>query len=284
MPGPPDWQQDQQRDWQSSGSYGGRHGRRAARRRGRGTVAAIAAIAIGLAAVALSVTGVKGALAPRKFTRAQAQQIMAWEVAARWRELAAGVIFPATTTYQAPEVLQDGGSLTLTTQRLAIAHQATCERAADPAAAAVLGRYGCQALLRASYVDGTASYLVTVGVAAFASAAQASAAQRALSNPGFTHAGQEGALAPGVRAAAFRGTAAVGFTDPRRQLSGSVNDGPYVLLYTIGYADNRPKLPVDVDNYTYAEMTSLGQGLAKAIGGKLTTRPPAPHCPGAPGC
>jgi hypothetical protein len=283
VPGPADWQQDQQRDWRA-GSYGGRHGRRAAGRRGRGTVAAIAALAIGLAAVALAVTGVNGALAPRKFTQAQARQIMAWEVAARWRELPAGVIFPATTTYQAPEVLQDGGSLTLTTRRLAIAHRATCERAADPAAAAVLGRYGCQALLRASYVDGTASYLVTVGVAAFASAAQASAAQRALSDPGFSHAGQEGALAPGVRAATFPGTAAAGFTDARRQLAGSINDGPYVLLYTIGYADNRPKLPVDVDNYTYAEMSSLGQGLAKAIGGKLTTRPPTPYCPGAPGC
>jgi len=96
--------------------------------------------------------------------------------------------------------------------------------------------------------------------------------------------GQEGALAPGVRAAAFPGTAAAGFTDARRQIAGSITDGPYVLLYTIGYADNRPKLPVAVDDYTYAEMTSMGQGLAKAIGGKLTTRPPTPHCPGAPGC
>src|SRR5262249_1087675 len=160
------------------------------------------------------------------------------------------------TTYQAPAVLQDSGSLTLTTRRLAIAHQATCERAADPAAAAVLNRHGCQALLRASYIDGTESYLVTVGVAAFASAAQATAAQGALSDPRLTNVGKEGVLAPGVRPAAFPGTAAAGFTDARRQLSGSIHDGPYVLLYTIGYADNRPKLPVDVDNYTYAEMTS----------------------------
>jgi hypothetical protein len=234
--------------------------------------------------VALSVTGVKGALAPRKFTQAQAQQIMAWQVAARWRELPAGVIFPAKTTYQPPEVLQDSGSLTLTTRRLAIANQATCKRGADPAAAAVLDRYGCQALLRATYVDGTASYLVTVGVAAFASAAQANAAQSALSDPQLTNVGKEGTLAPGVRAATFPGTAAAGFDDARRQLSGSINDGPYVLLYTIGYADNRPKLPVDVDAYTYAEMTTMGQALANAIGGKLTTPPPTPHCPGAPGC
>jgi len=39
-----------------------------------------------------------------------------------------------------------------------------------------------------------------------------------------------------------------------------------------------------VDGYTYAEMTSLGDGLSSKIADKLSVQPPVPHCPGAPGC
>jgi hypothetical protein len=55
-------------------------------------------------------------------------------------------------------------------------------------------------------------------------------------------------------------------------------------MYTIGYTDGRPKVPVDVDGYTYSEMTSLGDGLSYKIADKLSVSPPVPHCPGAPGC
>jgi hypothetical protein len=236
---------------------------------------------IGIAALASSVYEVYTGVMPRKFTPAEQQQIMAWEVAARWRELPAGVIFPSGTTYSPPAVLEDGGTLTLTTRRLGIARQANCQQATDPAVVATLDRRGCEAVLRATYVDGTGTFLVTVGVAAFPGAAQASAAQQALSNPG---AAQTNVVAPGVRAAAFAGTPASGFTDTRRQVSGSVSEGPYVVMYTIGYTDNRPKVPVAVDGYTYAEMTSLGDGLSSKIADKLSAAAPVPHCPGAPGC
>ncbi len=221
------------------------------------------------------------AIMPRKFTSGQQQQIMAWEVAARWRELPAGVIFPLSTAYPPPEVLQDGGSLTLTTRRLGIARQVTCQQATDPAAAAVLG--GCEAMLRATYVDGTGSFLVTVGVAAFPAASQASTAERRLSASSSSTV-QAGALAPGVRVVAFAGTLASGFTDARRQVSGSLSEGPYVVLYTVGYTDGRPKVAVAVDGYTDAEMTSVGEGLAGKIADSLAASPPAPHCPGVPGC
>ena len=237
---------------------------------------------IGLTAVGVSVYEVYTGMMPRTFTPAQQQQIMAWEVAARWRELPAGTIFPVTTTYSPPAVLEDGGSLNLTTRRLGIARQATCQQATDPSVVSLLGRSGCEAVLRATYVDGTGTFLVTVGVAAFPGAAQASAAQQALSRLSGT--GQSNLVAPGVRATAIAGTAASGFTDTRRQVSGSVSEGPYVVLYTIGYADNRPKVPVDTDGYTFAEMTSLGDGLSSKIADKLSAQPPVPHCPGASGC
>jgi hypothetical protein len=235
-------------------------------------------------AVGYSAYQVHAAMTTRKFTPVQQQQIMAWEVASRWRELPAGTIFPAGATYSPPEVLQDGGSLTLTTRRLGIARQAECRQAADAAAAAVLARDGCEAILRATYVDGTGTYLVTVGVAAFPGSVQASAAQQSLTSPQLSDAGASDVVAPGVRAATFAGTPASRFTDARRQLSGSVSEGPYVVLYTVGYTDNRPKVPVDVDGYTYSEMTSMGEGLAGKIADRLATPPAVPHCPGAPGC
>jgi hypothetical protein len=244
----------------------------------------MAALVVGIAALGLSAIQVANTMLPRRFTAAQQQQIMGWEVSARWRQLPAGAIFPATTAYAPPEALNDGGRLTLTARRLGIARQASCKQATDAAAAPVLARGGCQTLLRATYVDGTGTYLATVGVAVFPGSAQAAAAQKALSAPALSHAGNPKALAAGVRAATFAGTAAGGFSDGRRQLSGSLSAGPYLVFYTIGYADGRPKVPVSVDGYTYAEMSSMGTGVANSIAGKLSATPPVPHCPGAPGC
>jgi hypothetical protein len=239
-----------------------------------------------VAALGVSVYEVYAGLMPRKFTPAEQQQIMGWEVAARWRELPAGDIFPAKATYPPPQVLADGGRLKLTASRLGIARQASCQQGTDQVAAAVLDRSGCEAVLRATYVDGTGTFLVTVGIAAFPGAAQASTAQRALADPRLTHVGQTDFVAPvpGVRAASFAQTPAGAFTDARRQVSGSISEGPYVMMYTIGYTDDRPKVPVDVDGYTSSEMISLGDGLSSKIADTLSAQPPVPHCPGAPGC
>ena len=245
---------------------------------------ALIALVVGVAGMILTGSLAYSGMMPRKFTPAEQQQIMAWEVAARWREVPAGVIFPATATYPPPSALLDGGALTLEAKRLGIARGVPCAQAADPAAAGVLDVSGCQGLLRSTYVDETGTFLVTVGVAAFPGAAQAAKASQALTAPRLTHAGHLDVLAPGVRAATFAGTPAQTFTDSKRQLAGSVSDGPYIVLYAIGYADGRPKVPVDVDGYTYAEMTSMGQGLARAIARKLTVPPPVPRCPGTPGC
>jgi hypothetical protein len=246
--------------------------------------AAVIALVTGLAGTGLAGFAVYTAMAPRKFTPAQQRQIMAWEVAARWRELPAGDIFPATVSYDPPDALRDGGPLKLAAMRLGIARGVPCVQASDSGAAAILNRDGCQGILRSTYVDGTGAFLVTVGVAAFPGAAQASRASDALGAPRLTHSAHPDALVPGIRAATFAGTPAVAFTDGKRQVSGSVTGGSYVFMYTVGYADGRPKVPVDVDGYTFAEMTSMGKGVAAAIARKLALAPPVPRCPGAPGC
>lgn len=242
---------------------------------------AVTLLLLGAVGFLVTVGGVAIQLLPRKFTGAQQAAIMNWEIARHWRDLPAGRIFAGTITYQPPAVLETAGaSLTLSAQRVGIARQASCKSAVDPAAAAVLGHDGCEAVLRATYVDRTDSYVVTVGAAAFADRAQAAAAERRISamKP------HPGALAPGIRAVAFAGTPAAYFTDHGRQLTASTAQGAYLVMYAAGYADGRPRVPITADSYADAELTSMGTGVAGAVAAVLAAPPAVPHCPGAPGC
>jgi len=268
------------------GSYGDQSWQRAAPpyrgrspravRRQRVRVAAIAALILGAVGLAMSVTGVVFQVLPRQFTAQQQRQISDWEAGKNWRELAAGSIFPASVSYSAPAVLADPG-LRLAAGRAGIARQASCTAATDSAVGAVLARDGCEAMLRATYVDGTDTYVVTVGVAAMPGSAQADAAAREL-------AGVVGASGAGVRAMPVSGTPAATFANSRRQLSGATARGPYLIFYAVGYTDGRPRVPVAVDSYADAEMTNAGSGVAGAVGSVLDPPMPAPHCPGTPGC
>jgi hypothetical protein len=255
----------------------------AERRRPSVVVVAVAALVLLLGAVGFLVSagGVASQLLPRRFTGAQQAAIMNWEVAGRWRDLPAGTIFAGSIGYPQPAVLDGtGNSLSLSAHRVGIAEQAPCRSAVDPAAAAALVREGCEAVLRATYVDGTDSYVVTVGVAAFAGGAQAVAAERQIDavKP------RAGALAPGVLPVAFAGTPAAYFTAGSRQITEASADGSYLVMYAIGYADGRPRVPITADSYADAEMTGMGTGVAGAIASVLGESPAPPHCPGTPGC
>lgn len=237
-------------------------------------------LVLGVAGLGVSLAGIAIRVMPRQFTAHQQQQILDWESASRWRELPAGTIFPAVVSYQPPPAL-GGGPLSLTASRIGIARQASCRAATDAGVAVVLDRNGCQAVLRATYVDGTDSYVVTVGVAAFPGMAQAAAAGRELAGPTLTGAGGS---AHGVRTVEFKGTPAALFSNSERQISAQRRAATYVIFYTIGYADNRPLVPVKTDAYAYAEMTSLGAGVAGAVQARLAAPLRLPHCPGTPGC
>ncbi|MCL2586263.1 MAG: hypothetical protein FWE35_27845 [Streptosporangiales bacterium] len=247
--------------------------------RGRG---AAVVFWIALAGFAAAAVGVGIQVFPRHFSAAQQQQIMAWEVQGRWHDLPAARIFPSRISYAPPSVLNDiGSSLTLKADRLGVARQAPCRKATDPAAAAILARGGCQAVLRATFTDATDTYVATVGVAPLSSAGQAQDAQTEL---GAKNLRMSDGRAPGVRTASFPGTPASGFTDNRRQLSGSVVSGSYLVMYAVGYTDDRALVPVSSDSYAKAEMTSFARGVAASAADTLGTPPPPPHCPGAPGC
>jgi hypothetical protein len=215
---------------------------------------------------------------PRQFSAEQQRQITDWEVGKRWRTMPAGAIFPASLRYTLPLPPTGDPKLQLTADRIGIASQASCAAATDPAAVgAVLARHGCEAMLRATYVDGTGSYVITVGVAAMPGSAQVSAAERELAGFGAS----DGA---GVRTVLVAGSLAAAFTDSRRQLSASMAAGPYLVFYTIGYTDDRPRQLVTADTYTDGEMTAAGAGVAQAVASQVGKSVPSPQCPGTPGC
>jgi hypothetical protein len=249
--------------------------------------AALIALALGLAGLVISAFGMATQLMPRQFSAAQQRQIENWEIASRWQQLPAGQIFPASVPYQLSNmVLQDATPLDLTALRIGIAPQSGCGAdVTTSAAAAVLRRDGCRAVLRATYVDSTWSYVTTVGVAVLPSDAAARKASRSLPQPELTAADNAkiDRLPAGILVVRYHGRAAAMF-DYSRQISASFADGPYLVMYAAGYADSRPRVPVSSDRYSDAEMTSLAKGVAQLVADTLAAQPASPHCPGSPGC
>lgn len=237
------------------------------------------ALALGLCGLAIAAAGFASQVLPRRFSAAQQRHIAAWELARRWRALPEGAIFSATVSYRLPGYALDGGQgLSLPAHRLGVAAAVSCPRGTSPAAARVLGRYGCTAVLRATYVDSTGSLVATVGVAVLPGSAGAAAAGRQLAGSG------PGTQRGTVRPAPVSGTLAARFNDAQRQLSGGAHTGPYVILATVGYADGRPQVRVAADSYLSAEMTALETGLTEAVTDVLGKPPHPATCPGTPGC
>jgi hypothetical protein len=237
---------------------------------------AIAAVVVGLTGLVASVAGLDVRIMPRHFTTSQQQQISSWEVGKRWRTWPAGTIFPAAVSYQLPAAnLASDTGLTLMARRVGIAPEAPCAAVTDSAAARLLAGHGCAAVLRASYADATGALVTTVGIAVLPSAHAAAAVAGALA--------ASGNFSPGVRAASFPHTVTAWFGDQDRQFSQNMAAGPYLVMYVAGYADGRPHADAQGD-YGQGELQSAAEGIAGAVAAKIGTPPPAPACPGAPGC
>ena len=238
-----------------------------------------------LAVLSLSLVGLLAAsaglvvqLLPRTFNTAQRQQIIAWEMGKRWRTWPAAEIFPDSLRYPVPGQVLGGADLPLAAHRIGIARQASCHTATDPAVARVLARYGCLAVLRATYDDATQSLAVTVGVVVLPGPAAASASLKALH-------GQNGNIPrPGLRAVSFHRTPVARFGNRQRQLSSVRRAGPYLVFTTVGYADGRRRVHEAANLYATEEMTGLEDGVGGGVASHLGAAPPPPACPGGPAC
>jgi hypothetical protein len=239
---------------------------------------ALILLAAGLCGLAVSAAGVVSQVVPRRFSSAQERQIMTWEVARRWRVYPAGRIFPARASYQISSAALDSSrGLTLQARRLGIARQASCAKAAGPAAGRVLVHYGCTALLRATYVDASGSMVVTVGVAVLPDFSAAFRTIGALTRA-------KGLAGRSVRPFGVRDTAAAGFTEPKVQLIEATDQGTYVVMSAVGFTDGRPRLADTADSFVDAQLKALAKGIAGTVAGIVGASPAVPTCPGAPGC
>ena len=238
----------------------------------------LAVLSLSLVGLLAAATGLVVQLLPRTFNTAQKQQIIAWEMGKRWRTWPAAKIFPDSIQYPVPGSALGGADLPLTAHRMGIAHQASCHTATDPAVARVLARYGCLAVLRATYGDETQSLAVTVGVAVLPTPAAAGTSESALR-------GQHGkGSRPGVRAVSFSRTPVARFGNRQRQLSSVRHAGPYLVFTTVGYADGRRRVHEAANLYAMAEMLGLEGGVGGWVARHLGAAPPPPACPGGPAC
>ena len=253
----------------------------------RRRAATLVVLVLAVAGLVVSAVGIADQVLPRQFTATQQSQIEAWEVASRWQELTAAQIFPATVSYSlSATALQDTVPLSLDAVRVGIAPQSTCARGVTTAAAAaVLRRGGCKAVLRATYVDATKSYILTIGVAVLPTAAAALDASQGLSQTRLTshESGRAAELGPGVVVVRYRGGTSALY-DYSRQIAANFSKGPYLIMYAAGYADSRPQVNVSADPYSDAEMTSLATGVAQTVAHRLDAPPAVPRCPGALEC
>lgn len=238
-------------------------------------VAAWTAIVLGVTGLVVSGYGLAKQVLPRRFSAAQQQALAGWQVGGRWRDFPAGALFPAAIGYQLPDaVVIADPPLPLFAQRIAIAPQAACASAVASAALA-LRHAGCEAVLRATYEDETRSFLMTVGVAVLPSAGAADSVAPVVATD---LSAQQTGIALAAHLAGWR------FYDYSRQLSSVLTAGPYLVMFSAGYADGRPRVQLDHDSYAQAEISSMADGVAQAIARTLGTPPPPARCPGSPGC
>ena len=238
-----------------------------------------ALLAAGLVGLAVSAVGIAHQLLPRHFTPAQQRAIATWEVARRWRAVPAGTIFPASVPYLlSASSLNSTSGLTLHARLLGISPATSCARAVSGTAIRLLRTHGCSDALRATYVDASGSLVATVSVAVLPSPSAAGAVVNDLSQDG-------SASSPAlVRTLAISRTPAAGFGAGQRQISYVTAAESYVIMATVGFADDRHRIHIAADDYQDSELSSLAVGLVGRAKSVLGGPPAAPACPGTPGC
>ncbi|WP_345456243.1 hypothetical protein [Actinoallomurus oryzae] len=190
----------------------------------------------------------------RKPTAGEMYQAATEEVRDRWRTWPAERIFPDTVPYTS----EQGG--VEQARRVGIASGTGCDSGIGARSAAVLKRYGCRALLRATYVDQLQGIVLTVGVAAVNDERAALAAKDALAPPDPTDPGDT------LRALPFPETIASRFDDAARQYAAAGQAGPYVVLTVAGQTDGRPGAAVRKKHTTaFLLVPEIGGNIVDAL-------------------
>ncbi|WP_344979049.1 hypothetical protein [Streptosporangium fragile] len=223
-----------------------------------GTILAIAATDV--------LTGTVGLVretGSRPLTPAEQARYIQDDIARRWHAWPADLVFPVELQYIGLGRVQQYA------RRVGVAPEAPCAAGTDAAVGSVLAEYGCRTLLRATYVDQTSTFAVTVGIAVLGDEERrvAASAQLAVDDR------------VGVRPVAFPGTATELFGAAQRQRNGWVAVGPYIVFSTAGYTDGRTRESVSPEEILHSELWPTAQAIAGRIARALGDEPSAvPQC------
>ncbi|MGW5680898.1 hypothetical protein [Nonomuraea sp. NPDC003754] len=221
-----------------------------------------AIVTLSAVVVLLGTTGLFAESRSRPLTAAEQTRYKQEEVARRWQAWPATGVFPEEVAYQGLDQAQQYA------RRVGIAPEAGCSAATDRAVARVLEEHGCLTVLRATYVDQSAMFVFTVGVAVLRDEESRAAATEELTIDDRV----------GVLPVAFPGTVAERFGLDQRQRNGWVGAGPYIVFSAAGYTDGRTRAAIPAEEILHSELWSAAKSVSGQIAYFLAEPPKVPRC------
>ncbi|MGW0804391.1 hypothetical protein [Nonomuraea sp. NPDC002799] len=212
--------------------------------------------------VLLGTIGLFAETRSRPLTAAEQNQYKQEEIARRWQAWPATGVFPEEVKYLGLDRAQQYA------RRVGIAPETDCGKGVDASVAGVLDSHGCVTVLRATYVDQTASFVITVGVAVLKDEASRVSATEELT--------QDDRV--GVLPVAFPGTVTERFGAEQRQRTGWVGAGPYIVFSTAGYADGRTRAAIAPEEILHSELWPAAKSVGNQIAYFLADPPKVPPC------
>ncbi|MGP4095910.1 hypothetical protein [Nonomuraea sp. KM90] len=219
-------------------------------------------IAVSSVVVLLGTIGLFAETRSRPLTPAEQNQYKQEEIARRWQAWPATGVFPEEVKYLGLDRAQQYA------RRVGIAPETECAKGVDASVAGVLQSHGCVTMLRATYVDQTASFVITVGVAVLKDEESRVSATEELS--------QDDRV--GVLPVAFPGTVSERFGPDQRQRTGWVGAGPYIVFSTAGYADGRTRAAIAPEEILHSELWPAAKSVGNQIAYFLADPPKVPPC------
>ncbi|MEV5897062.1 hypothetical protein [Nonomuraea fuscirosea] len=219
-------------------------------------------IAVSAVVVLLGTVGMVAETRSRPLTPAEQNQYKQEEIARRWQAWPASGVFPEEVRYLGLDRAQQYA------RRVGIAPETECAKGVDASVAGVLQNHGCRTMLRATYIDQTASFVITVGVAVLKDEASRISAAEELT--------QDDRV--GVLPVAFPGTVSERFGPDQRQRTGWVGAGPYLVFSTAGYADGRTRAAIPPEEILHSELWPAAKSIGNQIAYFLADPPKVPPC------
>ncbi|GAA3682544.1 hypothetical protein GCM10022224_053690 [Nonomuraea antimicrobica] len=219
-------------------------------------------VAVSAVVVLFGTVGLFTETRSRPLTPAEQNRYKDEEIARRWQAWPVTGVFPDEVKYLGLDRAQQYA------RRVGIAPETDCGKGVDASVAGVLDSHGCVTMLRATYVDQTAAFVITVGVAVLKDEESRVSAGEELT--------QDDRV--GVLPVAFPGTVSERFGPDQRQRTGWVGAGPYLVFSTAGYADGRTRAAVPPEEILHSELWPAAKSVGNQIAYFLADPPKVPPC------